>query len=58
MGHSAHVTNVRFSSDKQRVITTGGADHAIFQWRFLSQGTGHDDDLPDVHNGICNFLSY
>lgn len=50
MGHSAHVTNVRFSHDKRRVISTGGADHAIFQWRFLPQGGG-DDDLPDIHNG-------
>ena len=50
MGHSAHVTNVRFSHDKRRVISTGGADHAIFQWRYLPQGAG-DDDLPDIHNG-------
>ena len=34
-GHSAHVTNVRFTSDRKRVITVGGADHAVFQWRFL-----------------------
>lgn len=50
-GHSAHVTNVRFSNDQYRVISTGGADHAIFQWRFLPEGSG-DDDLPDHHNGM------
>ena len=49
VGHSAHVTNVRFSSDKTRVISTGGADHAIFQWRFLADGVGADDDVPDQH---------
>ncbi|ESO87658.1 hypothetical protein LOTGIDRAFT_166239 [Lottia gigantea] len=42
-GHSAHVSNVRFSSDKQKVISIGGADHAIFQWKFYPQGSGSDD---------------
>ncbi|XP_055878559.1 echinoderm microtubule-associated protein-like 6 isoform X2 [Biomphalaria glabrata] len=53
VGHSAHVTNVRFSNDHQRVISTGGADHSIFQWRFLSQGDG-DDDLPDHGNAYVD----
>ena len=35
-GHSAHVTNVRFSFDERTVITTGGGDNAIFQWRLES----------------------
>ncbi|KAK7103893.1 echinoderm microtubule-associated protein-like 6 [Littorina saxatilis] len=53
VGHSAHVTNVRFSADKRRVISTGGADHAVFQWRLLPQGAG-DDDLPDIHNAYVD----
>ncbi|XP_064621338.1 echinoderm microtubule-associated protein-like 6 [Lineus longissimus] len=44
VGHSAHVTNARFSHDKQRVITTGGGDHAVFQWRFVPEGMAGDDD--------------
>jgi hypothetical protein len=31
------VTNVRFTSDKKRVLSIGGADHAIFQWRFIPE---------------------
>lgn len=36
LGHSAHVTNVRFSHDQHHLISVGGADHAVFQWNFLS----------------------
>ena len=39
MGHSSHVTNVRFTQDKSRVISIGGADHAIFQWRFIPENS-------------------
>ncbi|XP_013915817.1 PREDICTED: echinoderm microtubule-associated protein-like 5 [Thamnophis sirtalis] len=38
VGHSAHVTNVRWSHDFQWVISTGGADHSVFQWRFIPEG--------------------
>lgn len=37
VGHSSHVTNVRFNKNKKRVISIGGADHAIFQWRFIPE---------------------
>ncbi|GFN97686.1 echinoderm microtubule-associated protein-like 6 [Plakobranchus ocellatus] len=53
VGHSAHVTNVRFSNDGQRVISIGGEDHAVFQWRFLPTADG-DDDLPDHHNAYVD----
>ena len=36
-GHSEHITNVQFSrntSGQQYLITTGGEDKAIFQWRY------------------------
>jgi microtubule-associated protein-like 6 len=32
IGHSSHVTNVRFSFKDTHVISTGGNDKAIFQW--------------------------
>ena len=37
-GHSAHVTNVRFSIDGMNLISTGGADHSIFQWQVIPEG--------------------
>ena len=65
MGHSAHVTNVRFSADKQRVISTGGADHAVFQWRYLQDGHTEGDidpqhgrlyiGLPSFHDNVNVF---
>ena len=45
VGHSAHVTNVRFTYDKGHVISVGGADNAIFQWRFLP--TGEEVEVED-----------
>ena len=50
VGHSAHVTNVRFSHDMMRVISVGGGDHAIFQWRYLPEGS-HGGDGDDVDGG-------
>uniref|UniRef100_A0A3P9B1J5 EML-like second beta-propeller domain-containing protein n=1 Tax=Maylandia zebra TaxID=106582 RepID=A0A3P9B1J5_9CICH len=47
IGHSAHVTNVRWSHDLQWVLTTGGADHALFQWRFLPESVMNGG--PDVN---------
>jgi len=38
VGHSAHVTNVRWSHDFQWVLSTGGADHSVFQWQFIPEG--------------------
>eukprot|EP00831_Metopus_contortus_P021486 TRINITY_DN1960_c0_g1_i6.p2 TRINITY_DN1960_c0_g1~~TRINITY_DN1960_c0_g1_i6.p2 ORF type:complete len:199 (-),score=37.20 TRINITY_DN1960_c0_g1_i6:453-1049(-) len=33
-GHSSHVTNVRFSQDGNYLISIGGHDKSIFQWRY------------------------
>ena len=37
-GHSSHVTNVRFTCDDRYVLSTGGADLSIFQWRHRGEG--------------------
>jgi hypothetical protein len=37
------VTNVRFTQDKKRIISIGGADHAIFQWRFIPDTVAEAD---------------
>ncbi|XP_057714633.1 echinoderm microtubule-associated protein-like 5 isoform X2 [Corythoichthys intestinalis] len=37
LGHSAHITNVRWSHDYQWVISIGGADHSVFQWKFVPE---------------------
>ncbi|KAM7325934.1 hypothetical protein ACRRTK_014412 [Alexandromys fortis] len=34
-GHSAHVTNIRFSYDDKYVVSTGGDDCSVFVWRCL-----------------------
>jgi len=31
-GHSAHVTNVKFSYDDQHIVSAGGKDNCIFVW--------------------------
>ena len=33
-GHSSHVTNVRFCKNNEHLISTGGNDKAIFQFKF------------------------
>ncbi|XP_048456030.1 echinoderm microtubule-associated protein-like 5 [Rhincodon typus] len=37
IGHSAHVTNVRWSYDYQWVLSVGGADHSVFQWQLIPE---------------------
>ena len=52
VGHSAHVTNVRFSGDHKWLVSTGGADHAVFQWRVISDaaiGEKAELEMSDGH---------
>ena len=44
------MTNVRFSCDSTYVISTGGADHAIFQWRFIPENSANA--LDEVVSGV------
>jgi WD40 repeat protein len=68
VGHSSHVTNVRFTQDKKRIISIGGADHAIFQWRFLTDEAaehesavasekGIKEEIPQVYQGFNKSLN-
>ena len=56
IGHSAHVTNVRWSSDLQWVVSTGGADHAVFQWRFLPEGVMNGVLEPLLQGALTHSL--
>ena len=42
-GHSSHVMNIVFSSNDKRVISVGGKDRAVFQWRTRAL---RDDEMP------------
>jgi len=64
VGHSAHVTNVRFTHDEHHVISVGGADHGVFQWKFLPGGVEvqaanqkQEDEQPIEHTGGVNLPS-
>ncbi|XP_051957235.1 echinoderm microtubule-associated protein-like 6 isoform X1 [Xyrauchen texanus] len=54
IGHSAHVTNVRWSNDLQWVLSTGGADHSVFQWRFLPEGVMNGVLEPLLQEGYAD----
>lgn len=55
VGHSSHVTCVRFSNSNGHLISTGGNDKAIFQWKHIAdeemENENHDiDDLEDEND--------
>ena len=33
--HASHVTNVRFSPDGTKIVTTGGRDGCLMQWAVI-----------------------
>ncbi|XP_064593026.1 echinoderm microtubule-associated protein-like 3 [Zonotrichia leucophrys gambelii] len=37
-GHGSHVTNVRFTHDDGHLVSLGGKDTSVFQWRVLPGG--------------------
>ena len=47
-GHSSHVTNCRFSVDDKHLVTTGGRDNCVFQWRHEAD---EEDDAEEAVAG-------
>ncbi|XP_052000848.1 echinoderm microtubule-associated protein-like 2 [Xyrauchen texanus] len=43
-GHGSHVTNVRFTLNDSHLVSLGGKDTCIFQWRVKRVGTGDNKE--------------
>jgi microtubule-associated protein-like 6 len=59
-GHSSHVTNVRWSCDNEWVVSTGGNDRCVFQWKKLGEeedegGVAHSVADEDQHDDLGMF---
>jgi microtubule-associated protein-like 6 len=48
LGHSSHVTNCRWVMDDSCLITTGGDDLAVFQWRLNSHNPLQKHEMDEV----------
>eukprot|EP00163_Fabomonas_tropica_P029151 TRINITY_DN615_c0_g1_i1.p1 TRINITY_DN615_c0_g1~~TRINITY_DN615_c0_g1_i1.p1 ORF type:complete len:1806 (-),score=610.31 TRINITY_DN615_c0_g1_i1:143-5560(-) len=47
LGHSAHVTNIRFSCDDSYVVSTGGNDACVFVWKTEEAEDDSDNSAPE-----------
>ena len=47
-GHSSHVTNCCFTFDDKHLVTTGGADNCVFQWRHEVEEEDNAEEAEDV----------
>ena len=55
VGHSSHVTSVRFSSSNKYVISIGGNDKSIFQWKYTNDLDAEKErDAVDEINAEVN----
>jgi hypothetical protein len=49
-GHSAHVTNVRFTYKNSHIISTGGGEKSIFQWRYIFDENDYKEAQKIIDN--------
>ncbi|XP_021107471.1 echinoderm microtubule-associated protein-like 3 isoform X3 [Heterocephalus glaber] len=47
-GHGSHVTSVRFTHDDAYLVSLGGKDASIFQWRVLGAGAATPSRTPSL----------
>lgn len=47
-GHGSHVTSVRFTHDDAYLVSLGGKDASIFQWRVLGTGAATPSRTPSL----------
>lgn len=47
-GHSSFVTNVRFSMDDEYIISTGGMEKSIIQWRYTFDAVAQSE-IDEIH---------
>lgn len=52
LGHSSHVTNVRFVKNSNFLISTGGNDKSIFIWAIDGEDMEQDFDDQDFEDEI------
>ena len=43
-GHASNVTNARFTSDNEYLITVGGTDRCVLQWKVVHPHGEDDED--------------
>ena len=58
-GHSSHVTNVRFTLDGNYLISVGGHDKSIFQWKYINdkQAKEEADTIEEDKNLVIDEFS-
>ncbi len=55
LGHGSHIMQVRFSYDDDYLISAGGSDMSLFQWRHVIPNKIYVQNLPDERDQSGNF---
>jgi len=55
IGHGSHTMQVRFSYDDDYLISAGGSDMSLFQWRHVIPNKIYVQNLPDERDENGNF---